>query len=127
MEHAEKEALIRTYIRAYNHFDLPGMLAGLHPDIIFENRSGAELTMRLEGLAAFEKQAAEALSYFSNREQQIAALRHIGSSTEIDIIYRAVAAADLSSSLKKGDRLEMDGRSVFTFSEGKIASITDIS
>ncbi|MGJ1412781.1 hypothetical protein ACR78Z_24215 [Sphingobacterium thalpophilum] len=87
-----------------------------------------EKTMELLGIDAFKKQAIEALSYFSTREQAIESMTHSLSSTEIVINYRATAAMDFPNGLKKGDVINLQGKSVFEFSaDGKISRLTDIS
>lgn len=127
MTQAQKEHLISDYIKAYNAKDVAAMLAGLADDIVFENRSIGETTMRLQGLEAFRQQAEQATDLFTEREQKIRSFDHRDDQTEIGISYSATLATDLPNGMKQGDVLQLEGRSVFRFSEGRISSITDIS
>lgn len=106
--------------------DVENMIADFADDIIFQNVMNGEKTMELLGIDAFKKQAIEALSYFSTREQAIESMTHSLSSTEIVINYRATAAMDFPNGLKKGDVINLQGKSVFEFSaDGKISLLTD--
>lgn len=127
MTNAEKQQLISDYVQAYNAKDIEAMLANLAEDIVFENQSDGEVTMRLDGLEAFRRQAEQAAGLFTEREQHILDFKHRYDQTEIGIAYRATLAMDLPNGFKKGEELQLEGRSVFTFSENKISGITDIS
>lgn len=84
--------------------------------------------MELRGIEEFKRQAIDALSYFSERQQSIESITHNYSSTEITISYRAIAAIDFPNGLKKGDEINLKGKSIFEFSEdGKIVRLTDIA
>ena len=122
-----KEELIRSYIAAYNAKDIAAMLEGLTVDIHFENHSGGEMNMSLDGIEAFRSQAEQAASLFTEREQEISGIRHLTHETEVTILYKAILAMDLPNGLKKGNALTLAGRSLFSFSGDKINSITDIS
>jgi ketosteroid isomerase-like protein len=127
MTNAEKQQLISDYVQAYNAKNIAAMLANLAEDLVFENQSDGEVTMRLEGMEAFRQQAEQAAGLFTEREQRITDFKHRDNQTEIGIAYRATLAMDLPNGFKKGDELQLEGRSVFTFSEDKISGITDIS
>lgn len=94
---------IFKYVEAYTQMDVENMIADFSDDIIFQNVMNGEKTMELQGIEEFKKQAIDALSYFSERNQFIESITHTQSSTEIVINYRAVAAMDFPSGLKKGD------------------------
>lgn len=116
------------YIHAYNRMEVEGMIADLAPEIVFLNVINNEQTMHLQGIEAFEKQATEALSFFSEREQSIESMTHTRSSTEITINYRAIAAMDFPNGVEKGEEINLIGKSIFEFSaDGKISRLTDIS
>lgn len=117
---------IFKYVEAYNQMDVENMIADFSDDIIFQNVMNGEKTMELQGIEEFKKQAIEALSYFSEREQSIETMTHSHISTEIIINYRAIAAIDFPNGLKKGDEIKLKGKSVFEFSvDGKISRLTD--
>lgn len=124
----ERTKKIFKYVKAYNQMDAENMIADFSDDIIFQNVMSGEKTMELQGIEEFKKQAIEALSYFSEREQSIESITHQYNSTEIVINYRAIPAMDFPNGLKKGDNIELTGKSIFEFStEGKIIMLTDIS
>jgi len=119
---------IFRYLDAYNKMDVENMIADFSDDIIFQNIMNDDKTMELQGIEEFKKQAIEALSYFSHREQSIESMIHSLDSTEITISYRAIAAMDFPNGLKKGDEINLKGKSIFEFSEdGRISSLTDIA
>ncbi len=120
--------MVFRYVEAYNQMDLENMISDFADDIIFQNVMNGEKTMELLGIDAFKKQAIEALSYFSTREQAIESMTHSLISTEISINYKAVAAMNFPNGMKKGDVINLQGKSIFEFSaDGKIARLTDIS
>jgi hypothetical protein len=123
----QREQIIEQYIESYNNFDVEGMLKDLDEQIRFENISGGEVTLIIDGLSAFSKQAEKAKAFFSSRKQTIRNFVHTGNQTTIEIDYHAILAIDLPNGLKKGNSLDLKGKSVFTFSDTKITSITDIS
>ena len=123
----QKQQLINNYIKAYNNFDIEGMLNGLAADVKFENVSNGEVNLSLTGIEAFKEQAQQAAGIFSSRTQTVTAYNHIDDVTEADIDYHAILAIDLPNGLKKGDALNLTGKSVFRFSGDKIVAITDIS
>lgn len=122
-----REATIRNYIDAYNSFDVDGMMKDMVDDVVFENISGGQVNMKLNGLQAFRQQAEQAKSYFSSRRQIITDVMHRGNETEIAIDYEATLAIDLSNGMKVGDELKLTGQSVFTFEGDKIIALKDIS
>lgn len=127
MSDAEKKNLVENYVRAYNDFDVEGMLANLHDEIIFKNISNGEPTLELAGIEAFRKQAQQAADIFAEREQKIEKMIFSEDVCEIDIAYRAKLAADLPNGLKAGDEIKLRGKSIFRFAGGRIYEIHDIS
>ncbi|VTR49159.1 nuclear transport factor 2 family protein [Sphingobacterium thalpophilum] len=94
---------IFRYVEAYNKMDVENMIADFADDFTFQNVMNDEQTMYLQGIEGFKKQAVEALSYFSEREQSIETMTHTHNSTEIVINYKAIAAMDFPSGL--GDEI----------------------
>jgi ketosteroid isomerase-like protein len=122
-----REAIIRHYIDAYNRFDVEGMLRDFHPNIVFENRSGGEVNMTLEGIDAFRQQAEGATQVFSEREQQVQDITFHEDTAEVSIRYRGTLALDIPQGPQRGDRIELEGRSIFRFEGDKIVQLTDVS
>ncbi len=125
--HANREKIITDYIRAYNRFDVQGMVANAHPEIEFVNISNGETNLSLKGIEKFREQAEMAKAVFTERHQAVISMKSQSDITEVEIDYRGVLAIDLPMGLKKGDALELKGRSIFRFSNGKIVQLTDIS
>jgi len=127
MENNALHHTIKEYINAYNNFDVAGMLAVLHPEIQFKNRTAGEVTMTIDGLAAFKSQAESVLPFFTERKQTVTGVDDSNGQTEISIDYKAILAADLPNGLKAGEQLELQGKSIFRLKDGLIVFIEDIS
>ncbi|MFD2246346.1 nuclear transport factor 2 family protein [Pontibacter ruber] len=127
MENSEIRTIIERYTEAYNSFDVEGMMEYMHPEIVFENISDGEATLTLNGTDSFRAQAQEAAGYFSERQQRITNLEVQGDKAVVEVDYAAVLAIDLPNGLKAGDKLELQGKSVFTFKDGKIIRLQDFS
>ncbi len=127
MEPQLQQHYIEQYIKAYNTFDVDGMLERLHEAIEFKNISNGEVNTQINGIAAFRQQAEQAKQFFQTREQRITNLTFGDTTTTIDIDYQAVLAIDLPNGMKKGDTLALQGKSIFQFQDDKIISITDIA
>jgi ketosteroid isomerase-like protein/GNAT superfamily N-acetyltransferase len=121
------QQLVQDYVAAYNRFDVAGMLAPLHDDVVFRNISDGEVSLTTTGKESFRQQAEQATRYFSQRTQRITDWQISGRRVEVTIDYQAVAAIEFPNGLQPGDTLSLVGRSVFEFEDGKIISITDFS
>lgn len=127
MDTTQAKMLVEQYIEAYNRFDVPGMLACLHPEVQFEHSTNGVVTVRLDSKEAFESQAIRAVAWFAERTQRIMALRWQDEQAEATIDYFAVTATDLPNGVKAGTTLSFFGRSQFSFRDGLIAFIQDFS
>ncbi len=127
MNPTSTQIIIENYIEAYNNFDVDGMLLHMHPEVVFENIANGEVTLEVKGIENFRAQAEEAKRYFTKREQKISSLSLNGEVAEVQIAYEAVLAIDLPNGLKAGDMLALEGKSVFTFADGKIIRLQDFS
>jgi hypothetical protein len=123
----QRELIISNYVKAYNNFDVEGMIKNLTPSVKFQNISNSDVNMELDGIEAFQNQAKQTAQLFESREQIIRSFKHTGNQTEIAIDYNAVLATDLPNGLKKGDELNLKGHSIFTFNGDKVVGIMDIS
>ena len=122
-----REKIINNYIDAYNNFQIEKMLLDLDENIKFENISNGVTNMTLNNLTSFKAQAEQAQNLFTTRRQTIKSWKHDDTVTEIEVDYKAVLAVDLPNGVKKGDNLDMQGKSIFKFSGNKIIGLTDIS
>lgn len=124
---AHQQKLIAQYIAAYNRFDVDGMCACLHPDIHFENWSGGQLTLTLDGMEAFRAQAHAACAYFSKREQTILQFMAKQDRVLLEIGYKATLAVDFPNGMKAGETLQLQGKSEFGLRNGLIIILRDES
>lgn len=123
----EREKIIQNYIDGYNEFDIEKMTCNFDDNVIFKNIQNGEVNITLNGINAFKQQAEQAKSYFENRRQQIISIKHDTEKIEIEIDYSAILATDFPNGLKKGEKLELKGKSVFVFQDSKIIQLTDKS
>lgn len=123
----DREKIIKDYVDGYNQFEIDKMVADFDENVVFENIKNDEINMLIKGKAAFKEQAEQAKTYFAARTQIIKSFTHIGNRSEIEIAYNAVLAMDLPDGLKKGQELNLRGKSVFEFLNDKIIKLTDIS
>ncbi|EFM08382.1 conserved hypothetical protein [Paenibacillus curdlanolyticus YK9] len=124
---AENRVIIETYLEAYNAFDIPGIVALLHPKVAFRNFSDGTLTMETNGIEAFQQLAEQSAALFSSRRQTMTSYSASGNRIEIQIDYEATLSADLPNVLKAGDSLQLQGKSIFEITEGKLSLIEDYS
>ena len=120
-------AIIDGYLAAYNAFDVPGLLALLHPAVEFRNVSGGEVTASADGIAEFRELAERAATLFRSRRQTLTRYTESVDGADIEVDYEGVLAADLSPALRAGDTLRLSGRSTFGFRDALIARIVDES
>lgn len=119
--------IVLAYIEAYNRFDVDGMVADLHDEVVFQNITDGEVNLTTTGKESFRQQAEQAKQYFSQREQRVTNWQVAGNRVEVLIDYTGVAAIEFPNGLKPGDTLQVQGKSVFQFEGSKIISIEDIS
>ena len=119
--------IVEKYIKSYNNFDIKGMIENFSENIVFENISNGKVNLQTEGIREFTKQAESAKQYFKKRKQTIETWNFSETKVTIEIDYKSILAVDLPNGLKKGDTLELKGKSEFEFENGKIKSITDKS
>lgn len=128
MDRKKQQALVESYIHAYNTFDVEGMLLHLHAEIVFRNISNGEVNLETRGKTAFAEQARLAVGYFLERKQTIVGIQFPEDEVvEVDIDYQGVLAVDFPNGMKRGDRIELKGTSYFRLSGDHIIEIEDIS
>ena len=127
MEENEPRRIIERFIDAYNRFDVDGMVGLMHPDCLFQNVSGQEITASARGVAEFRELAEKSKALFSSRSQKAIGYEFEGEKVKVDIAFEGVLRADLPNGLKAGDVLRLEGRSVYGFQGGVIYRLTDYS
>ncbi|EBU7498356.1 nuclear transport factor 2 family protein [Salmonella enterica subsp. enterica serovar Typhi] len=118
---------IAAYIDAYNRHDVQGMLDCLNEDVSFRNVSEGRVTARTHGKAAFAELAQFGADAFSTRSQTVVNAITVLDTTLVEIDYAATVAMDLPNGWKAGQRLTLQGASLFCIREHKIAAIIDQS
>jgi len=122
-----KRELVERFLRAYNAFDIEGMLALLHPEVTFQNVAGDRVNAEAFGIEAFRKLAEQSSALFVSREQTLKRFQAEGEGALAEVAFVGVLAADLPNGMRKGEVMEVTGRSEYRFREGRISGITDIS
>lgn len=115
----ERHELVNKYISAYNSFDLEGMLAVIHPNVVFENISGGHITARAVGISELRALAIQSQALFTSQRQVITNLSLDRDRAEARILFEGTFAADLPSGSKAGETLRLQGRTEFAFKDGK--------
>lgn len=123
----ETGAIIEKYIEAYNSFDIERMVGLLHKDVLFRNFSNGEVNTETNGIQQFKELAEQSSKLFSSRCQTVTKYSAVDEKVEALINYEGILAVDLPNGLKSGDKLQLQGRSVFEVKEGKISLIEDYS
>jgi len=127
MGSSDIQDLVDRYLVAYNAFDIDGMVSLLSPDVRFENYSGGQLTAATSGIEEFRQLAEQSRSLFSEREQRITHLELGHESAVATIAYRGKLAKDIPDGPPAGTLLDLQGRSEFSFGNGRISKIVDRS
>ncbi len=104
MTEYEHKTLINRFIDAYNSFDVDGMVALVHPDVIFKNVSGGEVNATAVGIDELRELANQSKAMFSSRQQTITGFSSSGNCATVGIEYEGVLATDLPNGMKAGRR-----------------------
>jgi ketosteroid isomerase-like protein len=127
MDAKEQKAVIESYISAYNNFDVEGMLALVHPNVVFKNVAGGEVNATALGASELREMANQTKALFSARRLVMTGFKSAGDTATVDIVYEGVLAVDLPNGRKAGEVLRLKGRSEFDFRDSKLYRITDYS
>ncbi len=120
------QKIVEDYIDAYNSLNIKKMISGMHDEIRFENISNGEINLTTNGIDELKNHAEQATQCFTKREQKITDINFKDNRVEISIDYHAILAIDLPTGQKAGDKIELKGRSIFKFKDGKIIELRDI-
>jgi len=119
--------IVDDYIASYNSFDIDGMMANMDKDICFQNVSNNIINMETKGLDEFAQAARQAKEIFSARKQKSTNYSFEGNMVVVSIDYEGEVAIDLPNGLKKGEVINLKGKSEFYFNDSKIVKLVDIS
>jgi ketosteroid isomerase-like protein len=126
MKPNDARRLIERYLAAYNSFDSDGMMALIHSDVQFKNISDGRVTDSASGIAAFRELAERSKKLFSFRKQMIRGFSANEDRVSIEIDFEGMLACDLPVG-RRGETIRLKGRSEFSFRDGKISELADIS
>jgi ketosteroid isomerase-like protein len=123
----EKRAIIDRYISVYNDFDIEGMIALVHPDVVFTNVYRGEVNATAKGVDELREMGNHSKTLFSSRYQEVTGFESFGERANVSISFKGTLAVDLPNGMKAGEVLRLKGRSEFEFRDGKLFRITDYS
>ena len=123
----QKQQLIEKYISAYNSFDIDRMMSLLHSEIKFKNIFNGEVNATATGKNEFRAVAEQSKTLLKSRKQTIEFCDLDEDRALVKISYQGVLATDLPNGMKSGETINLDKRSEFSFEDGKISQIVDIS
>lgn len=127
MDREESNKIIQDYINAYNSFDVEGMVNLLNKEIKFRNISNGEVNTETQGIQKFRELAEESTKIFLSRRQTILDCHYVDDRVEVEIDYEGILAIDLPNGLKAGDKIQLQGKSIFKIEKGKLSLIEDHS
>ncbi|MBE1162456.1 nuclear transport factor 2 family protein [Dyella acidiphila] len=120
-------ALIDRYIDAYNRMDVDAMLTAMHREVIFENCTGSQLSVRTLGIEELRHLAQSSRGLFSARHQTITGYHEADGTAHVQIFFEGTFAIDLPNGVRAGQRMAMPGRSEFRERDGLLIYIADHS
>jgi predicted ester cyclase len=123
----QMKIIIDDYIKAYNKFDVDGMLKHVHRDVEFKNIANNETNVHIQGKTILKTQAEDSIKLLKKREMKITKQVINGDVIENEIAFKAVLNVNIPDGPKEGELVKFKGRSIFKFKNGKIISIEDIS
>ncbi len=127
MDAEKKQAVIADFLDAYNRFDIEKMIETLHPEIEFKNITNGNVDTAVSGVKEFREIAEESAKLFESREQAVTSMDTSSDGAFVEIAFTGVLAADIPNGPKRGETLNVKGRSEYRFLEGKIVHLTDYS
>lgn len=127
MDETTIKQIIEEYFDAYNKFDTERMVSLLTEDVSFKNISKGEVILEINGKKSYKHQADSAVTLFEKREMAINELIFNEDNVDVRLKFNGILGLDVPEDHKKGDKIEMDGRTILQFRDGKISSIEDIN
>ncbi len=126
MKEKRMKQIIDEYIRAYNEFNVDGMLRNVHKDVELKNTTNGEVNVQFKGIDILKQQAEQSVDLFKKREMMIIEQVINGNTVENKISFKGVTAIDFPDGPKEGELVKLEGKSIFQFKKGKIVLIEDI-
>lgn len=127
MEKEKMKRIIDEYVKAYNSFDIDRMLKDIHEDVEFRNIIRCDISPDLKGKNDLKIQLLQAKNMFKERELKITDQKFGDNWVENKVKFTSILAADVPKGPKEGEKMELEGKSIFHFENGKIVLIEDIN
>lgn len=127
LKNSKLQNLIEQYLKAYNTFNIEGMIDVLHESIHFKNISNGEVNTETNGIEEFRALAEQSAQVFSQRCQVIKGITLTDDKAEVEIEYEGILSIDLPNGLKAGDSLKLQGKSIYQMKDEKLVLIEDYS
>lgn len=118
---------VESFIKFYNSFQIDEMGELLTDDCLFQNISNSSGSIECRGKEEFLKLATQSALLFKERKQTITNWVIGKNKIAVELDYDATLAHDLPNGLKKGERLQLKGVSIYEFESGKIKRLVDFS
>lgn len=122
-----EKKIVESFIQFYNSFQIDEMADLFTDDCLFQNISNSAGSFECRGKEEFLKLATQSALLFTERKQVITNWVIAPHKIAVELNYVATLAHDLPNGLKKGERLELKGVSIYEFESGKIKRLVDFS
>jgi hypothetical protein len=126
MNTEEKLSVIKTFVHAYNAFDIETMMSLLHPEFEFRHISSGRTSVIASSLNEYRDFIEYGAELFSSRKLTVMDIQEVNDRITAGIVYAGVLAVDLPDGLKAGDTLKHQGCHEYIFRDGMIYRVTDI-
>jgi len=127
MKEKRMKKIIDEYVKAFNKFDVEGMVKDLHENMEFKNITNGEVNVELNGKIAFKNQLEQGNNLFKKREMKITDQKFENNIVENKVDFKGVLAMDIPDGPKAGELIKIKNKSIFYFKNGKVISIEDIN
>jgi len=122
-----EKRIVENFIEFYNSFQIDEMGDLFAEDCLFQNISNSSGSIECKGKEEFLKLATKSALLFKERKQVITNWIIGDHKIAVEIEYQAILAHDIPSGLKRGEKLELKGVSIYEFEMGKIRRLVDFS
>ncbi|GGH55282.1 hypothetical protein GCM10008014_24750 [Paenibacillus silvae] len=127
MENSKLKDLIEQYLKAYNTFNIDGMIDVLHESVHFKNITNGNVDTQTQGIEEFRALAEQSAQIFSQRCQVVKSIVFTDDKAEVEIDYEGILSVDLPNGIKAGESIKLQGKSIYQMKEEKLVLIEDYS
>nr|WP_145403282.1 nuclear transport factor 2 family protein [Paenibacillus xylanexedens] len=127
MENSKLKDLIEQYIKAYNAFNIDGMIDVLHERVHFKNITNGDVNAQTQGIEEFRALAEQSAQIFSQRCQVVKSIAFTDDKAEVEIDYEGILSVDLPNGMKAGESVKLQGKSIYQMKDEKLVLIEDYS